>query len=179
MSLSTLEYKQFFQKWFSNSVPQNAVKANATFTLNGNVSDGELVVLGENTYEFDTNGTVTSGNIKVDVSIGGVGRANAIAKLLVAIAANSTDVTAAAGEGTTAVVSFATVGTEGNSTAVSTTCVNGIFGGGVTALSGGQYAIPAKVRSFIVLDGVFYIATKGIDKYTTDGWQSFTGSLVS
>jgi hypothetical protein len=179
MSLSTLEYKQFFQKWFSANAPQNAAKATVTFTLDDVVSDGEKVVAGEKTYEFDTNGTVTSGNVKVDVSIGGVSAANAIAKLLLAIMANSTDITAAAGEGTSAVISYATVGTEGNSTAVSTTCVNGTFGNGVTALSGGQYATPAKVRSFIVLDGVFYIATKGIDKYTTDGWQSFTGSLVS
>lgn len=178
MALSTEKYQQFFSKWYSGTA-QNAVKATATFTLDGNVSDGELVVLGENTYEFDTNGTVTSGNIKVDVSIGGVGEANAIAKLLVAIAANSTDVTAAAGEGTTAVISYAVTGIGGNSCAVSTTCANGTFGNGITALSGGQYATPAKVRSFIVLDGVFYIATKGIDKYTTDGWQSFTGSLVS
>lgn len=179
MSLSTLEYKQFFQKWFSANAPQNAAKATVTFTLNGVVSDGEKVVVGEKTYEFDTNGSVTAGNVAVDVSVGGVGAANAIAKLLIAIAANSTDVTAVAGTGTSAVISFATVGTEGNSTAVSTTCVHGTFGESVTTLSGGQYATPAKVRSFIVLDGVFYIATKGIDKYTTDGWQSFTGSLVS
>lgn len=179
MSLSTLEYKQFFQKWFSSASPYNAVKASATFTLDGNVSDGEIVSVGNTVYEYDTNGSVESNHVSVDVSIGGVGAANAIAKLLVAIAANSTDVTAAAGTGTSAVISYATVGTEGNSTAVSTTCANGIFGNGVTALSGGQYATPAKVRSFIVLDGVFYIATKGIDKYTTDGWQSFTGSLVS
>jgi hypothetical protein len=178
MSLSTLEYKQFFMAWF-NGTPQNSSKATATFTLDGNVNDGETVSVGEKTYEFDTNGSVTAGNVKVDVSVGGVGAANAIAKLLIAIAANSTDVTAEAGEGTDAVVSYAFVGTEGNSTEVSTTCVNGSWGSGVTKLSGGLYATPAKCRSFIVLDGTFYIATEGIDKYHTTGWQSFTGSLVS
>ena len=178
MSLSTLEYKQFFQKWFSSATPYNAVKASATFTLDGNVSDGEIVSVGNTVYEYDTNGSVESNHVSVDVSVGGVGAANAIAKLLVAIAANSTDVTAAAGEGTTAVVSFATVGTEGNSTEVYTTCENGTFGESAT-LSGGLYATPAKCRSFIVLDGTFYIATEGIDKYHTTGWQSFTGSLVS
>jgi hypothetical protein len=178
MSLSTLKYLQFFMPWF-NSTPQNAVKASATFTLSGNVSDGEKVIAGNTTYEYDTNGSVTAGNVKVDVSSGGVGAANAISKLLTAIAANSTDVTAAAGTGTKAVISYAVVGTEGNSTAVSTTCVNGTFGSEITKLSGGQYATPAKCRSFIILSGVFYIATEGIDKYNTSGWKSFTGSLVS
>ena len=62
-----MEYTQMFKTWFSGT-PVNAKKATATLTLSGVVSDGEKVVIGLNTYEFDTNDTYTAGNIQVDIS---------------------------------------------------------------------------------------------------------------
>lgn len=63
-----LQYEQFFKKWFSDAHPIAGVAATGTLTISGVVSDGEKVVVGSNTYEFDTNDTYTSGNIQVDVA---------------------------------------------------------------------------------------------------------------
>ena len=67
MALNT-EYQQFFKKWFSDSHPIAGVKANATLTISNVVSDGEKVVIGSNTYEFDNNDTITAGSITVDMT---------------------------------------------------------------------------------------------------------------
>jgi hypothetical protein len=180
MALIPIDYVQFFQKWFSGSAPNNAAKAIATLTISGNVADGEVVVIGSETYEIDTNGSVNAGNIRVDVSVGGVGAANAVTKLVAAITANSTIVDAFDGIGNVVDIQAKNVGTEGNDINVSKVMTNGSFGAGVTKLSGGLYATPSKTsKCFIIIGGTWYIATKPIDKYTTDGWVSFTPSLVS
>lgn len=63
-----MEYTQFFKKWFSSDTPVAGVKANGTLTISGVVSDAETVTIGSNTYEFDINNSITSGNIKVDIA---------------------------------------------------------------------------------------------------------------
>lgn len=67
MALNT-EYQQFFKKWFSDAHPIAGVKATATLTISNVVSDGEKVVIGSNTYEFDNNDTITAGSITVDMT---------------------------------------------------------------------------------------------------------------
>lgn len=61
------------------------------------VSDGETVVIGDTTYEFDTDDDYTAGNIQVDVS-GGATAADAAAALKTAINASDPVVDAADGE---------------------------------------------------------------------------------
>lgn len=179
MSLITKEYTQFYKPWFSGT-PQNAAFAAANLTISGNVADGETVTMGTEVYEFDTDGSVTAGNISVDVSVGGVGNVNAAAKLTTAINANSTIIDAfdILNNGVLSIQSKI-VGTEGNDIEISTDVVNATFGAGVTKLSGGLYAIPSKTACYIVLSGVWYTADEGFDKYQVYGWKSFTPSLVS
>jgi hypothetical protein len=288
-----MEYTQFYKPWFG-STPVNAVKAKATLTLTGVVSDTQTVTIGSKVYEFDTTGAFTAGNIQVNVAsylneargtltftgvvlaaqivtigtevyefvaaaedvanpanipvvmgadfsadnavtklglaissnsaivdavsntttdtvlviadakgtagntivstttclnatwgavtlTGGLATitaANAITALVAAITANDTLVTAVDGAGDTVVATAKNVGTEGNDIAVAETLANGTWGAGVTTLSGGLYATPAKTSGFIILNGVWYIATKPIDKYTMDGWKSATPTLI-
>jgi len=51
-----------------DDAPVNAAAATALLTLAGNILDGEDFEIGDDTYEVDTDGTVTEGNIQVDVS---------------------------------------------------------------------------------------------------------------
>lgn len=67
MALNT-EYQQFFKKWFSDAHPIAGVKATATLTISGVVSDTQTVTIGSSVYEFDINDTYTAGRIQVDVS---------------------------------------------------------------------------------------------------------------
>jgi len=48
-----------------------------------------------------------------------------------------------------------------------------------TALTGGQYATPARTQGYIIISGVWYICNKPVDKWTEDGWYSATPSLIS
>jgi len=56
-----------------NSTPVNAVSAQGTLTLTGVVKDGEIFTVGDEIFEIDTDGVVTSGNIAIDVSAFAVG----------------------------------------------------------------------------------------------------------
>ncbi len=67
MALNT-EYVQFFKPWFSDVHPIAGVKATATLTISGVVSDTQTVTIGSSVYEFDINDTYTAGRIQVDVS---------------------------------------------------------------------------------------------------------------
>ena len=65
-----------------------------TLTFAGNVLDGETVTFGSETYEFDTDalpGSITAGNIRVDVTLlaGGTGAVNAATQLAAAYLANT------------------------------------------------------------------------------------------
>jgi hypothetical protein len=51
----------FYKQWF-HGTPVNAVKASATLTFSGVVSDGEEVVIGSNAYEFDNDTNLENGS---------------------------------------------------------------------------------------------------------------------
>jgi hypothetical protein len=176
-----LEYHEFHKKWFSGAAPQNAAYASKVFSITGNGADGDWVSIGDEVYEFDTNSSVTSGHILVDISSGGLGAVNCAAKLTAAIEANSTIVDAfdLLHDGNVAIQSK-TVGTESNDIALAKSMANAAWDGGATKLSGGKYATPCKSgQGFIVLSGVYYLATEPIDKYNTLGWQKVVPVLVS
>lgn len=110
--------------------PVNAVAAVGTLTLTGSVSDGEVVVIGDDTYEFDTNASVTEGNILVDVS-GGATASAAVTALVAAITASGTEpVSALDGDGDTVVVTADVAGTAAESIVTTTDAANGSWGAG-------------------------------------------------
>lgn len=112
-------------------------KAQATLTFIGVVADGQLVTLGEDVYEFDTDSSVTEGHIAVDVS-GGVTASDAVTALVSAITASGTEpVSAVDGDSDTVVVTHDDYGPTGNEFEVSTDCTNASWGVDVTTLSGG------------------------------------------
>jgi len=59
-----------------------AKQASDTFTLTGGVIDGEVVSIGSDTFEFDIDDSISSGNIKVDISTG-MTKTQATARLIV------------------------------------------------------------------------------------------------
>lgn len=102
--------------------PVNAAAAAGTLTFTDAVTDGELVVIGDSTYEFDTDSDIADGRIAVDVS-GGATAADAVTALLAAITADTTSVVSAAkGTGTKVVVTAKVAGAAANAVATTTTC---------------------------------------------------------
>ena len=63
-----IDYTRIFKKPWSESVPQNAVKASGVLTVSGVVIEGETITIGDDTYEFESGGSITEGNIDVDIS---------------------------------------------------------------------------------------------------------------
>jgi hypothetical protein len=121
---------------FATSAPVNAVAAQGTLTFTDSVSDTETVTIGDDVYEFDTDGTedITEGNIRVDVS-GGATASDAVTALVTAITGN-TEATYSAvdGDGDTVVVTYETKGTVGNSVEVETDCADASWGSEVATL---------------------------------------------
>lgn len=113
-------------------------KAAGVLTFTGVVSDGETVTIGSEVYEFDTDASVTSGNILVDVS-GGATASDAVTALAASITSDSAIVDGADGTGDTVDVTAKSVGVAGNSIATTTTCANASFGD-VTLLGGTEPA---------------------------------------
>lgn len=96
----------------------------AEITFSGNVSDGELVVIQNSIYEFDTNSSVSSGNIPVDVS-GNQTAGNAVTKLIDAINNDVTsEVAAYQGVGNSVVIFTKSAERDGENYSLSTTCAN-------------------------------------------------------
>jgi len=126
--------------------PVNAVAATGTLTFSGTVSDGEVVVIGDDTYEFDTDASVTEGNILVDVS-GGATASDAVTALVAAITASATEpVSGADGDGDTVVITADVKGTAANSIATTTDAANGSWAeatltGGIDGTVGVQWEI--------------------------------------
>lgn len=107
--------------------PVNAVASQGTLTFSGVVADGETVSIGTDIYEFDTDASVTSGNIAVDVS-GGVTASDAVTALVSAITASGDGTYSGAdGAGDTVVVTATTKGVAGDSIATTETCTNGAW----------------------------------------------------
>lgn len=124
--------------------PVNAVAADGTITFTGTVSDGEVVSIGDDTYEFDTGDGVADGNITVDVS-GDQTASAAAAALNTAINGNATeDVSSAEGDGDTVDVTYDTKGAVGNEIDTTTDASNASWGdstltGGVDGTIGEKY----------------------------------------
>lgn len=107
--------------------PVNAVAAVSTLTFSGSVSDGEIVTIGTDVYEFDTDASVTGDNIAVDVS-GGATAPDAVTALVAMITANATEpVSAVDGSGDTVVVTADVKGTDAESIVTTTDCANGAW----------------------------------------------------
>lgn len=61
-----IDYTRIFQNpW--GIVPQNAVKASAILTLSGVCIEGETITIGTEVYEFQAGGSITAGNLSVDI----------------------------------------------------------------------------------------------------------------
>jgi hypothetical protein len=128
------------------------------------------------TTETCTNAGFADGNLGGGLDT--ITAANAVTALVSAITANDEYVDAADGDNDTVVVSYKWVGTAGNDIAVSETLTNGTWGAGVTKLSGGQFATPAKCPCLIEISGTIYGTYKAGDKYTENLWYSATLTLV-
>lgn len=102
-----------------------AKKAQGTLTIFSNVADGETITIDNQTYEFDNNTTITTGNIPVDVA-GDLTSTNAINKLTTIINSNpNSNVTAIGDTSTkTIIVKYKSSGVQGNSIATTETCLN-------------------------------------------------------
>jgi len=117
------------------ATPVNGVSASGTLTFSGVVADGQTVTIGTDIYEFDTDASVTAGNILVDVS-GGVTASDAVTALVASITSDDTvGVCAVDGAGDTVALTADTKGVLGNAIATTETCTNGAFGA-VTLESG-------------------------------------------
>lgn len=105
------------------SAPVNAVAAEGTVTLSDGITQGELLVIGADTYEFDIDETgVTEGNIAVPLVTGSVDKEDGAASLeTVAAASGTADVTVVDNDDGTLTVTSATKGVIGNSIAFSKT----------------------------------------------------------
>jgi len=104
------------------------VHATGTLTFTSDAVDGDTVTIGDDVYEFDTNGVFTPGNIQVDVSAGATASA-AVTALVAAITASTTeDVSAADGALDTVVVTSVHSGVAGNAIATTQTCTNATWG---------------------------------------------------
>lgn len=166
-------------KWFDEETPTNPKKASATLTISDDVSNGETITIGTDVFEFRTSGSAGTGNIKVDISgAGDTASDKAAAKLVAAINANSTLVESEASkdddENDIVVVTYKTVGTEGNSVAVAETMDNGSWGTGVTTLSGGQYGTPCIMKNIVIKGEEYYYWCEKEGGKSTVSWKRFT-----
>lgn len=142
----------------SGDTPVNAVSADGTITFTGTVSDGELVTIGDDVYEFDTGDGVAEGNILVDVS-GGQTASDAVTALNTAINANATeDVTSEEGTGDTVDVTYSIKGTVGNDIETTTDVDNGSWGDGT--LTGGVDGTVGEKFELKADDDYLYIAVE-------------------
>ena len=138
------------------ATPVNAVAATGTLTFTSTVSDGETVTIGTDVYEFDTDASVTSGNILVDVS-GGATASAAVTALVAAITASDTvGVGAADGAGDTVELTADTKGTSANSFATTETCANASFG--AATLTGGVDGTVGKAFELVADASYLYVA---------------------
>lgn len=141
---------------FASSAPVNAVAATGTLTFSGVVADGQTVTIGDDVYEFDTDSSVTEGNIAVDV-YGGATAPAAVTALVAAITASDTmGVGAADGAGDTVVLTADTKGTAANSIATTETCTNGSFG--AATLTGGVNGTLAEKGQMYLDASYLYVA---------------------
>ena len=153
---------------FVTSAPVNSVAASGTLTFTDTVSDGETVTIGDDVYEFDTDASVTEGNILVDVS-GGATASAAVTALVAAIVASDTQgVGAADGDGDTVVLTADTAGTAANSIATTETCTNASFG--AVTLEGGVDSTTA-VKGQMYVDATYLYVSIAASTVSTTNWR--------
>lgn len=152
----------------TEGTPVNAVAATGTLTFTDAVSDGEVVVIGTDTYEFDTDAeaTITEGNIRVDVS-GGATASDAVTALVAAIGEERV-YSGADGDGDTVVVTYGTPGTVGN-IATTTTCVAGSWSG--ETLTGGVDGTVVDGRGFWYEDDDYIYCTTDANTTADANWK--------
>ena len=112
--------------------------ATGTLTFSGNAVDTNTVTIGSVTFEFNSTGTITGGN--VEVPLANLLPATATVNLTAAVNNNATTaalVTAVSSTTTVALTADAT-GTAGNSIATTETCANANFS--TATLTGGSTA---------------------------------------
>jgi len=120
---------------FPTGTPISGISATSTLTLTGVVSDGEIVTIGTNVYEFKASGIPVVGHIKVDVS-GGVTAVLAKVALKNVINANEVNVIATnGGTGDTVILTAVTGATIANAIATTKVMTNATWGTGT--LTGG------------------------------------------
>ena len=129
--------------------------ATGTLTFTGNVADTETVTIGGITYEFNSTGDVTAGNVPVHMN-SSLTPANATVNLTAAINGNATSsaILTASSTATTVVLTYDTKTPDGNSVATTDTVTLADFGaatltGGVadTGWSSSDIPAPASVWS--------------------------------
>jgi len=152
----------------TEGTPVNAVTATGTLTFIDVVSDGEIVTIGTDIYEFDTDveATITEGNIRVDVT-GGVTAADAVTALVLAIG-EEREYSAADGESDTVVVTYGTSGIIGN-IASTTDCANASWG--ATKLAGGIDGTVVDARGFWYEDDDYLYCTTDANTTADANWK--------
>lgn len=149
--------------------PVNATQAVGTITFTGAV-DGvsQTVTIGDDVYEFDTDGAVPDGRILVDVS-GGATASDAVTALVAAITENTTEYTAVDGDGDTVVVTAAVYGTAGNDITTTETCTNGSWG--AVTLEDAVDGTPGKKGEFTWDDDYIYVCGTKDMHGTNHHWE--------
>ena len=149
--------------------PQNSKAATGNITFNGSVSNGETVTIGEDVYEFDTDGSVEEGNIQVDVS-GGDTASDAAAALNTAINEDGTEpVTAEEDETDDAViVTYDIKGEVGNSVETTETVTNATWEN--ETLTGGQNGTEGEKWQQYVDENYIYVAIEE-NTVNDDNWK--------
>lgn len=127
VSITTLKDGQYLLIDSENEDIESSATGTLTFT--GVVADTQTVTIAGRIFEFDNNSTITSGNVKVDVSTG-LTAPLAVTALVNAINNDvSSVVEAVDGVGDTVVVYSKKTGVEGSDFAISETLVNGSWSG--------------------------------------------------
>lgn len=108
---------------------KTAARARGVLSFVGSVADGQTVTIGQDIYEFDTNGSVATGNILVDVSTDqSAANASSVLAGIINTTTKHENVTATNNTANNSItVTYGLVGTVGN-IATTTTCTNASWG---------------------------------------------------
>lgn len=121
--------------------------ATATLTFADTVTDGETVTIDGKTYEFDTNGSITAGNIKVGIP-SPCSANEAVTALYAIVQSDNDNLTYSHGAGESLIVSFKQpIPDTEIDVAVSTTCVNATWD--KAKLAGGAYPVGSEVAAIV------------------------------
>ncbi len=101
---------------------QEDAAATGTLTFGGNTTDGCWVNISTNRYEFDTEGNITSGNLRVDVSGGNNNSSQSAALFTAEVTVNDTMGVGASVSGSVVTLTADAVGSAGNSITTTTNC---------------------------------------------------------